>query len=76
LEKEESRAETQRRWMKGLGLFSIIVADVVGYSGAGVAVGYLAMTKLGAPWWVLVLTTLAGLSLGMYRLYQLSQRIS
>ena len=60
--------------MKKAGLLSVIVADLLGYSGAGVGLGYLAMTKLGAPWWVLLLLSMAGLSLAMYRVYQISQK--
>ncbi len=54
-------------WVKSLGLFSIIVTDI----GAGIAVGYFAWAKFGAPWWVLLLSSFAGLGLAMYRSYLL-----
>ncbi len=67
--KESNRPE----WIKSLGLLSVIVADLLGYTGAGVGIGYLAWAKWGAPWWVLVLTSMTGLALAMYRLYKMSR---
>jgi hypothetical protein len=61
-------------WARNIGLLSVITVDLVGYSGAGVAIGYLAWKKLGWPWWFLLLTSLAGLSLAMYRVYQFTLR--
>jgi hypothetical protein len=58
-------------WMRSLGYFSIIVGDIAGYTGAGVGIGYLAWKKWGAPWWVLLLTSVTGLTLAFYRLYRL-----
>ena len=60
--------------MRSLGYFSVIVGELVGFTGTGVAVGYFAWAKWGAPWWVLLLTSLAGLTLSMYRLYRMTQR--
>ena len=65
---------SQRHWLRSLGLFGVIVVDIVGYTGAGVAIGYFAWIKLNAPWWVLLLTSIAGLWLAMDRLYRLSKR--
>jgi hypothetical protein len=61
-------------WVKGLGLFSVIVGDLLGFTGAGVGIGYWAWKKWGAPWWVLLLTTTAGLALAMWQMYRVSQR--
>ena len=60
--------------LKKLGLFAVIISDLVGYTGAGIAFGYFAWTKWGAPWWVLLLSSLLGLGTAFYKLYQLSQR--
>jgi hypothetical protein len=60
--------------VKKIGLISVIVVDIVGYTVGGVAAGYLLWSKLGFPWWVLLITSSAGLSLGMYRLYQLTKK--
>jgi tetrahydromethanopterin S-methyltransferase subunit D len=60
--------------LKKLGLFAVIIGDLVGFTGAGVALGYFAMTKWEAPWWVLLLSTSAGLCLAFYQLYKISQK--
>ncbi|MBC7693013.1 MAG: hypothetical protein H7222_14720 [Methylotenera sp.] len=60
--------------MKTLGLFGVIVADFVGYSGAGVAVGYFLWKKLDFPWWILLVTSIGGLYLASYQLYRLSEK--
>ena len=66
--------DSQAEWMRSLGYFSIIVADIAGYSGAGIAIGYFAWKKWNAPWWVLLLTSTAGLTFSFYRLYKMTQR--
>jgi hypothetical protein len=66
--------EPPNAWVRQLGMLSVIVVDLLGYTGGGIALGYLATRKLGAPWWVLLLTSVAGLSLAMYRLYQRSRK--
>ena len=60
--------------LKKLGLFAVVVGDLVGLTGAGIAVGYLAWTKLNAPWWVLLLCVTTGLSLAIFQLYKISQK--
>jgi hypothetical protein len=60
--------------LRKLGLFTVIVGDLMGYTGAGIGIGYLAWTKWGAPWWVLLLTSVAGLVLAFYQVYQVSQK--
>jgi hypothetical protein len=55
--------------LKDLGLFGMIVADLLGYTGAGIALGWWLWKKVGFPWWVLLLTTGAGLVLAMRKLY-------
>lgn len=60
-------------WVKDLALFSVVVVDLVSYTGAGLGLGYLARKKLGWPWWVLLVTTSAGLVLAFYRIYRLGR---
>jgi hypothetical protein len=60
--------------LKKLGLFAVIVGDLLGCTGAGIALGYFAWTKLHAPWWVLLVSTSAGLCLAFYQLYKISQK--
>jgi hypothetical protein len=67
--KREGRPE----WIK-LGLLSAITVDLLGFTGAGVGLGYWAWSRWGAPWWVLLVFSLAGLAMAMYRLYLLSKK--
>ena len=69
---KSDESETRAPWVKDLGLLGVIVGDMIGYSGAGVGLGWLAYRKWGAPWWVLLLTSLAGLVLAFYRIYQMT----
>jgi hypothetical protein len=61
-------------WKK-LGLFTVIVSELVGFSGAGIGIGYLAWTKLEAPVWVMILSSSAGLGIAFYRVYQISKKV-
>jgi F0F1-type ATP synthase assembly protein I len=56
-------------------MMAVISAEILGNSGAGVLIGYLLWKKAGAPWWVLLLTSMAGFAWGMYRVYQRSQKL-
>ena len=67
--KQKENPDGSNAWVRQLGLFSVIVGDLVGYTGAGVALGYLAQTKLHFSWWVMPITSLVGLCLSMYRIY-------
>jgi hypothetical protein len=58
-------------WKRSLGYFSVIIADLAGFTGLGVGLGYFAWKKWNAPWWVLLLTSTAGLSLAFYQLYRM-----
>jgi hypothetical protein len=71
---EVPQTSNDGRGLKKLGLFTVIIGDLMGYTGAGIGIGYFAWTKWGAPWWVLPLTSIAGLSLAFYRVYQIAQR--
>ena len=60
--------------LKKVGLLGIIIADLLGFTGAGIGVGYYLCNKLGAPWWVLILSSGSGLGIGMYRVYLLAKK--
>lgn len=62
------------RNLKKLGLVAVIIGDLVGFVGVGIGVGYYAWSHWGAPWWVLILSSSAGLILAFYQLYQVSQK--
>lgn len=71
-EKSNGHNNDRKKWVRTVGLFSVIVTDLIGYTGAGIGLGYLAWSKWGAPWWVLLLSSMAGLIVAFYRLYQRS----
>jgi hypothetical protein len=60
--------------LRDFALFGLIVGDLLGYTGAGLAIGWWLWKKQGAPWWVLLLLAGAGLSLAMYRIYKRSSK--
>jgi F0F1-type ATP synthase assembly protein I len=62
--------QSPNHWVKSLGLLSVMVTDI----GAGVFIGYLVWAKLGAPWWTLLLASIAGLVSALYRAYRLGQQ--
>lgn len=72
---EEKKGNSPGHPYRSFGLFSIIVADLAGYTGAGIGLGYLLWKKLGWPWWVIIITTNAGLALAMFRIYKLSLQV-
>ncbi|MCM2322113.1 MAG: AtpZ/AtpI family protein [Oligoflexia bacterium] len=71
-DKDADRDRAQ--WVRNLGLFSLIISDVLVSTGVGIGIGYLIWKKWGGPWWVLLLTSIAGLAVAMVRLYRYSER--
>ncbi len=67
-----TKSDQNRTWVKNLGLFGAILGDLIGFTGAGVGIGYWAWKKWGAPWWVPLLSSMAGLTVAMWRLYRMS----
>lgn len=59
--------------LRDFALFGLIVADLLGYTGAGIALGWWLWKKVGAPGWVLLFTSSAGLVVAMVRVYQRSR---
>jgi F0F1-type ATP synthase assembly protein I len=60
--------------LKKLGLLTLIVSELLGYSLAGVGLGYLAWSKFKMPWWILLLSSMMGLGLAFYRINELSKK--
>ena len=60
---------------KVLGLFSIIVGDILGFTGVGFGLGYLAWKWWAAPRWLMLVGALGGLVLAMWQVYQLSLKL-
>jgi hypothetical protein len=71
---QDPEGPNRAAWARNLALFTVIVTDLIAYTGAGIGLGYLAWAKLNAPWWVLLLSSILGLILAFYRLYQVSQK--
>lgn len=71
---DPGEGENSQSLMRKFGLFSIVVFDLLAYTGAGVGVGYLAWRRWGFPWWFLLITTFAGLGMAFYQLYRISER--
>lgn len=71
--RQKDEDDQRAAWAKNLGLFSVVVGDLVGCVGAGAGLGYLLMKGLHAPAWILLPTTMAGLVVAMVRLYKISQ---
>jgi hypothetical protein len=71
--KQESKPNSEH-WLRKLGLVSVVLGDLLGYTGAGMGIGYLAWKKLSTPAWVIALSAGAGLVLAFYRIYQISKK--
>lgn len=60
--------------LRDFGLFAIVAGEILGFTGAGIGLGYLGWTRLGLPWWVLIVTSLAGLALAMWQIARAAAR--
>ena len=61
-------------WVRDLGLFMIIVTEVMAATGIGLGAGYYLWKKSGFPSWTAALCSLLGLALAMFRVYRFTQR--
>jgi len=66
----ESEKDRQKMW-RDLGLFSVIVTDLLGYTGAGLAIGWFLWKKWGTPMWLMAVLSVLGLCLAMLRIYKI-----
>ena len=60
--------------LKKLGIFSVVIGELAGFSAVGVGFGYWGYAHWGLPWWGLLLFSCLGLVLGFYRVYRISQK--
>lgn len=65
--------QEEPKW-KLWGLVSVIVADLVGYSLGGLALGYLGWKYVNLPSWTVLVTAMAGLILAMRQIYRIYKR--
>jgi F0F1-type ATP synthase assembly protein I len=70
---KKSPSQPPSAMARQLGLLSVISGILIGYTGAGVGLGYLAFAKLGFPYLTLVITGLIGFGLAMVRIYQVAK---
>ena len=61
-------------WAKNLGLFSIIIGEIIGYTGAGVGIGYAAHHFAGGPVWLMAPGGVIGLALAFWQINRISRR--
>jgi hypothetical protein len=66
-------SEDRKNWIKSMALFTYILGDLLVCSGLGIGSGYWAWKHWGAPFWVIIPTSMIGLGLAFYRLYRASQ---
>lgn len=66
---------SSREWVKTLGLFGVIVSELVAFTGAGLFLGYWAWDQHGFPWWILVVSSLCGLVFAFIRIKKVVERI-
>ncbi|MFZ9596234.1 MAG: AtpZ/AtpI family protein [Bdellovibrionia bacterium] len=57
-----------------LGLFAVILGDLIGFTGLGGALGYWLKAELHASDWVMVLGFILGLVGAFYRIYRVMKK--
>ena len=70
--KHESDRNRQKM-LRDLGLLSVIIADLLGYTGAGLAIGWYAWKNWGAPMWLMAVLSLIGLILAMVKIFKITK---
>jgi F0F1-type ATP synthase assembly protein I len=64
----------QEKWAAGMGLFSVITAEILVSTGIGIGAGYLLWKKAGFPIWTMAVLSLVGLCFAFYRIYLISKK--
>jgi F0F1-type ATP synthase assembly protein I len=64
------------RQVRALGLLTLVIADLLAYTGAGLALGWLLWKKLHLGIFSLLLPTAAGLGVAFFQIYRKSERLS
>ena len=63
-------------YARAMGIVSMIAVELVAFGAAGVALGYLAIHKLGAPEWTLFVTSTLGLAAATYRIFLSTSKLA
>ena len=69
-----SGPEGDREWVRTLGLFTIIIGELIGYTGSGILVGYGFVRFAGAPRWTIAVTGALALVLAFHQIYRMAKR--
>ena len=69
-----TQKDSDRAWVRQLGLFGVIVSEVVASVGVGAVLGYLIRKYLHIGTWVIGITVMAGFGLAMIRIYKMTQK--
>lgn len=69
-----NRSKKNGQWVQAFGLISVVVADLVGYTLAGIGLGYLLFKYAGVPKWFVGITSLLGFGGAIYQLNRFARR--
>lgn len=61
-------------WIRDLGIFGIVVGEVITWTGIGLGLGYLLRTRVGSGDLVWVLCTGAGFTVAILRISRLGRK--
>ena len=61
--------DSRSQILRDFGFFFVAAATIGVSSGLGVGLGYWGYLHWGFPWWALLLSSLAGLALGTWKVY-------
>lgn len=67
---EAKKPDDRPEWVKSLGLFGIILSDLLGFIGLGIGLGYLAMKKGWAKDWAPAVGGFVGLAIAIWRMVE------
>ncbi len=76
MKKENQKSSLPTEGIRALGLFGLIIADFVGFTSAGMGLGYWLNQKFQISLWISILLGFLGLALAIYRLTRYVKRDS
>lgn len=70
-ERESDFPNSRQQILRDFAIFGLAATEILVFTGAGIGLGYLAWTRWGFPWWIILVTSLSGLTLAMIQLWRL-----
>jgi|GEM_PF-3797922 len=61
-------------WVRDLGIFGLVLTEVLGWTGAGMAIGYLSWKYGPVPMWITPVLALGGLVIALMRVYRAGKK--